>query len=89
MPPNSSLTILKRWQAMDAALAKKELNIRGFAKDWKVSQKTVRRDLEAFKKVGKKVQNRRGIFYDVLLSLWGYQEGVEPLFSKNRPRRGR
>jgi hypothetical protein len=56
MPKHTAVEILRRWQAMDAALFSYDgLNIARFARRWKVNIKTVRRDLEAFKELGQRM----------------------------------
>jgi hypothetical protein len=83
MPKNSSSDILKRWKAMDAALGSlKGLSVAGFARQWKVSTKTVRRDLEAFREIGQRVIWERD---DVGRCCWSYEGGVEWLFVSNVP----
>jgi hypothetical protein len=80
MPKNSSVTILKRWRAMDMTLNYRGaggLNLAAFAKHHKVTVKTVRRDLEAFKALGQDMVQTDpidGVRY------WQYALGTNPLF---------
>jgi hypothetical protein len=56
MAKNPTTEVLKRWMEMERALRGDGLYIPWFAKKWGVTQKTVRRDLEAFKALGQKVR---------------------------------
>jgi hypothetical protein len=86
MPQNSSLEILKRWRAMDEALGDfPGLHIESFARDWGVSTRTVRRDLDAFKDLGQGVMHE----LDGRRTVWHYEGGTEYLFVSNVPRRAR
>jgi hypothetical protein len=79
MPKNSLVEILRRWQAMDAALFSYDgLNIARFARRWKVNIKTVRRDLEAFREVGQRTVCERD---EPGRYCWHYEGGVSPLFN--------
>jgi hypothetical protein len=82
MPKNPSTIILRRWQAMDKALHDhlEGLHVLSFALGWKVSTKTVHRDLAAFRELGQLVQ--RGRTEDGR-TIWTYERGVEYLFVRN------
>src|SRR6516164_10837628 len=103
---NSALAILKRWQAMDRFLCRLPdprhpgsrsygLRVRWFAEKWKVTTRTVYRDLEAFKELGQQMEwfHPKGEPGEILEERdysWYYKAGVEPLFYRNRneePRR--
>src|SRR4051794_21355648 len=83
MPKNSSIDILKRWQAMDAALAGHEwFTVRRFAKKWGVSDRTVFRDLDAFRAMGQAIKcippaSGSELLYDYRQR---YEPGVRCLF---------
>lgn len=80
MAKNSSTEILKRWQAMDSSLGWEGLHVASFAKQWKVSIKTVRRDLKAFEAMGKETYCR----LDDGQHRWRYQgSGWASLFADN------
>jgi hypothetical protein len=86
MPKNSSVEVLRRWRAMDAALAIDDarlgLHVPTFAREWNVNERTVRRDLAAFRDLGQEMicndlgeeEGRR---------CWWYARGVLPLFVEN------
>ena len=81
MPKNPSTLILKRWRTMDAELASLfGLSIRRFAKQWKVSEKTIRRDLKAFMELGQRVQWVLELEKEYR---WIYEGGCETLFVRN------
>src|SRR5579859_8030792 len=55
MPKRNFTKVLERWIDMDAHLAGldgKEYNDHAFAKRWRVSQRTVRRDRQTFESLG-------------------------------------
>lgn len=86
MPKNSSIDVLKRWMALDGLLTGRgehtaRLKAGPFAKKWGVSEKTVRRDLLAFKEMGQEI--RQCQFEGDRAPRWYYPNGVQPLFSKN------
>src|SRR5260370_41984020 len=75
MPKNPTTRILKRWQELDWELGRdfKGVNVREFARKWKVSPKTIHRDLEAFRGLGQVIRCQRsleGPFY-----VWLYRGG--------------
>ena len=82
--------MLQRWIDLDRALGSFEgLRISEFARRWKVSPKTVRRDLAVFRAMGQKAvcvlgllerQEGEGPQYR-----WQYDVGVEWLFVRNIP----
>jgi hypothetical protein len=84
----SALSVLKRWQAMDAELlpGRWGLHVERFARRWQVSTKTVRRDLAAFRELGQRMhlvytgQETEG---EVREYVWRYGKGVKPLFVRN------
>ncbi len=58
------------------------MHVPTFARQWKVSIRTVKRDLEAFEDMGKRlefVRTQEG------LCLWTYQDGVESVFMEPHP----
>ena len=59
------------------------LHIKSFAKRWKVSTRTVHRDLDSFREMGQRLECERDLdgFYR-----WQYEPGTEFLFTKNVPR---
>src|SRR5262245_6939432 len=82
MPQNSSTAILKRWMALDRELMPIGSGLVSweFARRHKVSTKTVRRDLAAFRELGYPASLRRlGNQY-----WWWYEPGVTWMFSANR-----
>lgn len=76
---SSSLTILKRWQAMDKELAGVGIYFRAFAREWTVDEKTLRRDLKVFKAMGKRIICVR-LGYDARCYVHRYGSCVKPLF---------
>lgn len=58
------------------------LHVEAFARQWKVSTKTVYRDLEAFKELGQEMLCEKG---EDGRYVWAYAAEVEPLFVKNLP----
>ena len=59
--PNSALKILNRWREMDRELGSPVgLNVNEFAKRWKVSARTIHRDLAAFREMGQRMNVERG-----------------------------
>ncbi len=58
------------------------MHVPTFARQWKVSIRTVKRDLEAFEDMGKRlefVRTQEGLY------LWTYQDGVESVFMEPHP----
>jgi hypothetical protein len=87
MPKNSSIAILRRWQALDGALSSVNplggLNVKRFARQWHVSEKTISRDLVAFEMLGQRVWvNQTAAGKD----FWLYSVGTCPLFFCNYER---
>jgi hypothetical protein len=90
MPKNSAIDVLRRWRAMDRDLSHGGLHVPRFARRWKVSDRTVRRDLEDFHALGqatylgKRDEDGRDTYYH-----W-YRDGTRPLFTSNsvRPKIG-
>jgi hypothetical protein len=56
MSKNSNTDILRRWKAMDAALAAGSLSVADFAKAWSKSEKQITCDLEAFRELGQRIE---------------------------------
>jgi hypothetical protein len=90
MPKNSSVEVLRRWRSLDRALCggpygfEYGVEVSRFARQCRVSVKTVRRDLDAFRALGQEVRH---------LAMPGnehyhcYAPGTRPLFACNlRPR---
>jgi hypothetical protein len=70
---------------MDAHLMN-GLSVPLFARQWKVSTRTVHRDLDAFRQLGQRmklVYTGRETGGEVREYVWTYEEGVEPLFVCN------
>lgn len=82
MPKNSSVTILKRWLEMDALLGNYGLSVSSFARRWNVSEKTIRRDIAAFRAIGQRIVCRRADD-EVDIYRHFYERGVKPLFYDN------
>ena len=94
-----ALDTLNRWRNLDWCLAHDGLHVPSFAVGWKVSQRTVHRDLAIFRAAGKRIEHfrepslccrRRGRPVEQprrqVLTLRGYADRVEPLFlSSLRP----
>jgi hypothetical protein len=80
---NSALEVVKRWMAMDEALGNilEGLHIRSFARRWKVSEKTIRRDLTALCELGLRMEHEIGP--DGKSHVWVYAPGTEYLFVRN------
>jgi hypothetical protein len=87
VPKNTALDILKRWQALDAALAGEGLHVAAFARGAGVSPKTVYRDLEVFRELGQdiyhQVRSGAGAAFAWEATLWHYARGTRPLFTAN------
>jgi hypothetical protein len=96
---STTLATLRRWRAMDRRLAGLRmvngvaktggwgLNVPRFAKAWRVSDRTIKRDLAAFGKLGQRM--RYSLLYrradgpfvpQVRAYVWRYAAGQEPLF---------
>lgn len=80
MPKNSSLDVLRRWREMDEHLARGRLFVASFARRWKVSPKTVRRDLAAFQEIGQRMA--KGFEQELSEFYWAHESGVKRLFTK-------
>jgi hypothetical protein len=85
MPKNPVTATVQRWQALDAALGSREgMHLEAFARRWRVSTKTVRRDLEDLAELGRFAedeldgQGRR---------VWRYGNDEDFLFAANLRRR--
>ncbi len=92
--PIDALETLKRWRALDWCLEHNGLHVPTFARDFGVSQRTVYRDLDLFRALGKRIESFRepSRLYGVtqltrdVVTLWGYTLRVRPLFlSSLRP----
>lgn len=81
MPLNSSLDMLRRWQALDRALSRELLIVRVFAKKWKTSERTIRRDLDTFKRLGQRIIRRYE--WEMSEHYYQYESGVRCLFTCN------
>lgn len=85
MPKTSAIRLLKRWRAMDRELGTIfGLHVKSFARDWKVSTRTVMRDLQAFRELGQQVEFER---LEDRRYCWTYAAGGEWLFVANLPKR--
>ena len=58
------------------------MHVPTFARQWKVCVRTVKRDLEAFEDMGKRLEFVR---MQEGLCLWTYQDGVESVFMEPYP----
>ena len=78
MPKNSTTDVLRRWRALDERLAGFGLLTPTFAREWKVSERTIRRDLDAFRELDQVIVSE----WDGEISehRWLYGKGVVPLF---------
>jgi hypothetical protein len=96
MAKNPATEILSRWQALDAALTgyfvkdieSPGLNVPDFARRWKVSTKTIYRDLKAFRYMGQRIILSRGHGFKGMPYTWEYASGVGPLFVETLERFG-
>lgn len=79
MPNNSFTDVLRRWRALDERLSTGGLTVSSFAREWKVSVKTIRRDLDAFREIGQQIGKR----LEREMNEWWYhyKVDVEPLFA--------
>lgn len=70
--------------AMDLALSWGfGLYIDNFAKDWGISEKTVRRDLDVFRELGQRIEmrlNKAASADGIVLHYWVYARDAPPLF---------
>jgi predicted DNA-binding transcriptional regulator YafY len=83
-----STPLLERWMDMDRLLAEPVgcLEVRSFADKWKVSARTVHRDLRLFRRLGRRTEVRYpDEFADEKVYAHRYVKGVEPLFTDNLP----
>jgi hypothetical protein len=83
---NKAPAILRRWISLDHALHNRSLNIRFFAKRTHVTEKTIRRDIKAFKWLGKKYGRDVYFYREGAEYVWGYAYGTGrplPLFTEN------
>jgi hypothetical protein len=87
----TSITMLRRWMAIDCdlyrggLLQKGGLRISEFAEAWMVDRKTIRRDLAMFKQLGYPavcVTCQPGVDY-----VWRYPQGKQPMFTESLPSR--
>jgi hypothetical protein len=76
---NATTKILKRWRTLDALL-RSGLNPSGVAKQMQVSERTIRRDIAAFRSLGQKVCSYRLEDGEYLFQ---YPNSVYPLFTTN------
>jgi hypothetical protein len=79
MPYHSLTETVQRWRALDAALGSQGVNIFSFARQWKVTAKTVQRDLKVFESLGQVtvwVPDEQGRY-------WHRYDGGECLFTAN------
>jgi hypothetical protein len=87
MPKNKSTEILERWQRLDYQLSRRRLEIPAFAKQRKVSSKTVYRDLEAFKELGQDIfiADQEHVEGCLVINRWGYRRDCQRLFTWEPP----
>jgi len=77
------MSVLKRWMNLDRALASAEgVHVYGFAKECRCDDRTIRRDLQVFRKLGKRM-----VVFNAMPGRrvggkwrWRYAAGIEPLF---------
>lgn len=80
----STAKILRRWMDLDKELASRDgLELAFFAKRWKVSGKTVRRDLAAFRALGYDNEYELASPPPFANYAWKYKPGVRCMFAKN------
>src|SRR4051794_29870622 len=95
----TSISILQRWIALDAALACRRhgLDLDRFARRFQVSEKTVRRDLKVFQALGQRLmvqawedldkprRDKEGCVTETAsaIYIWTYLDSTKPLFSAN------
>jgi predicted DNA-binding transcriptional regulator YafY len=87
-----STLLLERWMDMDRLLAGPRgcLEVRSFADKWKVSARTVHRDLRMFRRLGRRTEVLYpDEFADYKVYGQRYVKGVEPLFVDNLPNQRR
>ncbi len=75
----TAVNILERFIALDFALSHDGVHTESFAKEWKVHVRTIRRDLDALRKLGQSTESRQledGTYRHT------YQ-GSRPLFTAN------
>jgi hypothetical protein len=58
MPKHTNIEVLRRWQAIDLALARGQLVVSDIAREFRVDKRTVYRDLEAFADLGQEIEMR-------------------------------
>jgi len=88
---NAGIDMLKRWMALERALADElggGLVLEEFAREWGVTVRTIRRDLEVLEALGQKLihnQDEQGKFF------WEFDGNYEQefLFVRNLPRSSR
>lgn len=83
---SAATKILRRWRALDRALWEGFANLPRLAKQLRVSEKTLHRDLKAFQELGQQMYHARtedGTY------VWFYnrEAGTRPLFTANLPLR--
>jgi hypothetical protein len=87
MRKNASADSIRKWKAMDAERADPfGLYVAGFARKWKVSTKTVRRDVAALRQLAQRMVRKpldEAPQWEVFDHFWKYERGVEPLFVSN------
>lgn len=78
----STLKLLQRWMSLDQDLSHRcGVVLSEFAEIWMVDVKTIRRDLDAFKRLGHPAVcqvKKPGVLY-----VWRYRPGTRPLFARN------
>lgn len=87
MGRRSAVEILRRWMALDRALSEPYsdgVNLSEFAQLYGVDEKTIQRDITAFKKLGHEAQPQR--YEDSRRYFWKYI-GTLPMFTANLRRK--
>ena len=83
---HNKLAVVRRWMALDSALARGGLLVSSFAGTEGVNRATVRRDLEALRQLGQRIEF--GAWDgEVREHRYRYGKGTVPLFSRNLKKR--
>ncbi len=88
MPKNPVTVTIKRWQEIDKALRgwgpyHFGLNVREFARQMGVTEKTITRDLKDFEDMGQKIERHWDEDWEAYF--WLYGPTTRPLFISNMP----
>lgn len=88
MPKNNSADRLRLWIDLDQQLSHGGLLVGVTARQFKVSKRTIHRDLDVFRELGQKIVLWKGSLplLDAGEHLYLYVKGVRPLFACNLDR---